>query len=294
MWSRPLNAIPFGSNFSAANADPTLRGTPLPQAFLRPIVGYNNVDMRELGASSNYHSLQATVNRRFQKGLQMGASWTWSKAMDWTDAESQSISSLVPIRQWNYGLAGFDRTHNLKVNWTWDVPGVGVQMPVVKQVLNGWQVSGIGSFTSGAPVNVGFQTTTAVDITGSPTDGPRIDVIGNPVLPAGDRTFYRNFNPDVFALPARGTLGNAGRWVLRGPGTNNWDIAVFKNFPIRERLKLQFRSELYNAFNHTQFTTWDTTARFNPANGQQVNTRLGQATAAAPARIVQFSLRMFF
>jgi hypothetical protein len=294
MWRRPLNAIPLGSNFDPRNADPTQRNVPLQPAFLRPMVGYNNVDMQELAASSNYHSLQMTVNRRFAQGLQFGGSYTWSKAMDYTDAETDSLSAFVPVRQWNYGLASFDRTHNLKVNWLWDVPSTPWKNPILRQTLNGWQVSGIASFVSGAPLTVGYTTTTAVDITGSPTETARIDVLRSPVIAGGDRTFYRNFDPGAFALPARGTLGTAGRWLLRGPGTNNWDIAVFKNFPVRERLRFQFRSEFYNALNHTQFSAWDATARFNPATGEQVNTRLGQATAAAPPRIIQFSLRAYF
>jgi hypothetical protein len=292
LWNRPINAIPFGANFDPANGDPTLPGRPLPPAFLRPIQGFNNINIREAAGSSNYHSLQMTVNRRFQRGLQFGASWTWSKAMDFNDEDGQTISALVPVRVWNYGLASFDRTHNLKINWLYDVPGPR-ENPFLRQVFGGWQLSGIASFVSGRPLSVGFATTTPIDITGSPTDGPRIDVTGNPVLPKSERTFDRNFRTDVFALPARGTFGNSAKTVLRGPGINNWDIAVFKNFPIHEQIRLQFRTEMYNAFNHTQFSAWDTAARFDPA-GNQVNGRFGQATAAQDARIIQLSLRAYF
>jgi len=79
---------------------------------------------------------------------------------------------------------------------------------------------------------------------------------------------------------------------LRGSLTAD-GIAVFKNIPIHERLRVQFRSEFFNVFNHTQFTTWDNTARFDPA-GRQLNGSFGQATAAAAGRIVQFSLRACF
>lgn len=292
LWNRPMNAIPFGANFDPANSDPTLSGRPLAPAFLRPIVGYNNVNIREAAGSSNYHSLQVTVNRRFQRGLQFGASWTWSKAMDYNDEDTQAISSLVPLRVWNYGLAAFDRTHNLKINWLWDVPGPR-NNPVMRQVFGGWQISGIASFISGRPLGVGFNTTTPIDITGSPTDSARIVVTGNPVLSKSERTFEQNFNTSVFALPAQGTYGNSAKTVIRGPGINNWDIAVFKNFPIHEQIRLQFRAEMYNAFNHTQFNAWDTTARFDPV-GNQVNARFGQATAAQDARIIQLSLRAYF
>jgi len=97
---------------------------------------------------------------------------------------------------------------------------------------------------------VGFTTTNNADITGTPSQGARIFVTGNAALPKSERTFSRNFNTDVFQAPAVGTLGNAGRTVLRGPGTENWDLSFFKNFPIREPFRLQFRMETYNAFNH--------------------------------------------
>ncbi len=294
LWARPLNAIPFGANFQRANLDPTAGNRPLPPQFLRPTVGYNNINLTESASSSNYHSMQVSLNRRFKSGLQMGGSWTWSKAMSYNDGDGDVISALVPVRIWSYAKATFDRTHNLRINWLWDVPAPRSTNQVIRAVAGGWQLSGITSFISGAPVSVGFTTTTALDITGSPTDLPRIVVTQNPILPKGERTFDRNFNTAAFALPAVGTYGNAPRTVIRGPGVNNWDAAVFKNLPVvKEHFKLQLRAELYNVFNHTQFTAWDTTARFDPA-GNQVNSAFGRATAAAAPRIIQFSLRGYF
>ncbi len=292
MWQRNLNAIPFGSTFNPANADPT-NGRPLANAFLRPYTGYEDINFREWAGSSNYHSMQVQVNRRFAKGLQLGASWTWSKAMDYTDAHNQNVSTLLPVRVWNYGLASFDRTHVLKVNWLYALPKSPWRAAAARAVLDNWQVSGIASFVSGQPMGVGFSTVNALDITGSPTDGARIYVTGNPVLPKGEQTFSQNFRKDVFRVPAVGTVGNAARTLFRGPGVNNWESAIFKNFPIREQMKLQFRCELYNAFNHTQFSTVDNTARFD-AQGNQTNSRLGEFTAARNPRFVQFALRFTF
>ncbi len=293
MWQRNLNSIPFGANFDPRNADRTANNVPLPQPFLRPMTGYNNINVREFGSNSNYHSLQASANRRFASGVQFGASWTWSKTLDYNDNDTENVSVLVPVRVWNYGLASFDRTHVLKLNWLWDVPPTPLR-GLAGYVVNNWQVSGIASFVSGQPLGIGFSTTTAVDITGSPTDGARIVVTGNPVLPKGERTFAQNFRTGVFQLPARGTIGNAAKNILRGPGINNWDIAVFKNFPLRgDRMRLQFRSEFYNTFNHTQFSGLDTGARFDP-QGNQVNQRLGEFVSARNPRQIQFSLRFYF
>jgi hypothetical protein len=114
------------------------------------------------------------------------------------------------------------------------------------------------------------------------------------VLPKSERTFSRAFRTEVAKMPAIGTIGNAAITNFRGPGINNWDLAAFKNIPLYERLKMQFRWELYNAFNHTQFSAVDATARFDPATGQQVNSRMGQYTAARTPRTMQFALRLSF
>jgi hypothetical protein len=213
--------------------------------------------------------------------------------MDFNDNDTDLVSSLVDVRVWNYGLASYDRTHVLKANWVWDVPNVPVGPRIARAIVNGWQVSGIASFVSGAPSGVGFSTVAATDFTGSPTDGPRIDVIGDPVLSKSERTFSRNFRTEVFRMPAVGTIGNAAKTLIRGPGINNWDVAIFKNIPIREAMRFQFRWEMYNAFNHTQFSAVDTTARFD-AQGAQVNNRFGEFTGARNPRQMQFALRFYF
>ncbi|MBZ5637917.1 MAG: hypothetical protein LAO51_04075, partial [Acidobacteriia bacterium] len=89
----------------------------------------------------------------------------------------------------------------------------------------------------------------------------------------------RYFRTGVFALPAQGAIGNAAKYLLRGRVINTWEISLFRNFRIRERLNTQFRCEAYNAFNHTQFSTVNSTARFD-ATGNQINAALGQYTAS--------------
>src|SRR5262249_13076122 len=154
--------------------------------------------------------------------------------------DTDTVSTLVPVRVWNYGLASFDRTHNLNINWLWSIPKSPWKALPARLVLNDWELSGIASFISGSPLGVSFAQVTVTDITGSPTDGPRIVVTGNPVLPKGERTFSNNFRTDVFQVPAVGTIGNAAKTLIRGPGTNNFDIAIFKSFPVRERMRFQF------------------------------------------------------
>lgn len=299
LWrSRNLNWIPFGANFKPENADPSNPSSPLPPSFLRPYQGFGDIPRIEYDATSNYNALQLTVNRRFAKGVQLGFAWTWSKAMDYGQgssvlpANAGVVSSQVPLSNY-YGLADIDRTHNVRINWVWDLPQFRTGSKALNVITGGWQISGITSFVSGAPTFVNWTTTYNLDVTGSPTDGARVVLVDNPVLPKDERTFSRNFRTDVFRVPAVGTIGNAARTYLRQPGINNWDAVAAKNFQIKERVRLQFRCELYNAFNHTQFSAFDTNARFD-RTGAQVNGNFGAFTAATNPRKIQLAVRASF
>jgi hypothetical protein len=291
-----INAIPFGADFAPQFQDPTTPGKALPAAFQRPYTGYNNISYFTYGGNSSYHSLQVSGNRRFTRGLQFGLAWTWSKAMDYADNNTDLLSTLINPKIWNYSEAGYDRTHVVKISFTYEIPRASNlwHNQVVKGVFDNWQLSGIVSMQSGAPLGIGLGFVNAVDITGSPTDGARVNVMQNPILPKDQRTFAKNFNTAAFRAPAVGTAGNASRYVVRGPGLNNWDMSLYKNIPLyRERVKLQLRGEFYNAFNHTQFTNWNTSATFD-AQGNQANALFGQATAATPARRIQVAMRLAF
>ena len=297
--ARNINAVPFGTNFLPQNRDTsaTSATAALPASLLRPYLGYNNITFYAYDSNSSYHSLQVTANRRFARRFQYGAAWTWSKAMDLVDGDTTAVSTLINPKIWNYGKAGFDRTHILKLSFIWDVPK-GSRLwknPVMKTAFDDWQVSGIATMMSGAPSGVSATLVSTSDITGSPTDtGARPVVLADPRLPRSERTFSRNFNIDAFGPPVIGTPGNAAKDLFRGSGINNWDLSLFKNFRIPwEGLRLQFRGEFYNAFNHTQFSSIDTAARFD-AQGKQTNTRLGEFTPARSPRRVQLALRLTF
>jgi hypothetical protein len=285
-----LNTLPYGAHFAAQNADPTVAGKPLPDNFLRPLPGYAGITYSDNAFDSSYNALLVSANRRFARGLQMGVSYTWSKYMDYT-----GIPLYRPLRVWSYGKDSADQTHVFIVNYTYDVPRASslVQNALVHHALDNWQISGVASFVSGQPSGISYSTTDGADITGG-GDGARIIVTGNPNLGFGDRAFARWFDTSVFARPTKGDPGNAAKDVIRGPGVNNWDLAVSKRFPLKsERRFVQFRAEAYNAFNHTQFAGVNTSASFNPA-GQQVNALFGQVTSTRPPRVLQMSLRLNF
>ncbi|MCC6585541.1 MAG: carboxypeptidase regulatory-like domain-containing protein [Bryobacterales bacterium] len=292
---RNLNLVPYGARFLPQNADPTNPSTWLNDNYFRPYPGYGNINYYENGGTTNYNSMQVTLNRRFTKSLQFGLSYTWSKAMDFSTNEQATVSTYAPRRVWNYGKAAFDQTHNMVLNYIWDVPKLSKRWDNVgtRLVFDNWQVAGFTAFVSGQPSGVGFSTVDGAEITGG-GDGARIVVTGKAPLSHGDRTMLRWFDTSVFQRTPRGSMGNAPKDVFRLPGINNWDISLFKNFPIKSEARyLQFRFEMYNAFNHTQFQSVDSTARFD-VQGNQVNTRFGQVTAARAARVIQLSLRFAF
>ncbi len=192
-----LNPIPMFARFQPQNAG-------LTDNFLRPYQGYANITSTQFVGTSNYNSLQASMRRRFSRGLQFGASYTFSKGLGTASADGDGISSYFSPRSRNYGPLGFNRTQTMSINYLYDIPGLGTKSRIGEPagwVLDHWQLSGITT-SRPAPVYAGFTTTNGADITGS-TDGARIDVISNPYdnIPAG-----HYFNPAAFAVPVKGDV----------------------------------------------------------------------------------------
>jgi hypothetical protein len=117
-----LNAVPYGTRFLPSSIDPTTGTTALPDNFLRPLPGYADIQYIEMASTSNYHSLQTQVNKRFSQGLQFGASWTWSKLMNLVNGNNDAVNPFLDFRMRNYGKGNFDRTHNFVLNYTYNMP----------------------------------------------------------------------------------------------------------------------------------------------------------------------------
>jgi len=293
--SRNLNTVPFGAQFLRANSDPTNPSQPLPDNFFRPYPGYASITYNEASGTSNYNSLQFGANRRFANGPQIGLTYTYSKAMGLTGDDGGALPMYVSYRVWSYGKLNYDQTHALAFSYVWDLPRASRLLPnaVVRAVFDHWTASGVTTFASGLPMGITLTTTDGANISGG-GDGTRVVALQNPLLSRGDRSILKWFNTSAFGRPAVGTFGNAPKDVFRGPGTNNWDITFMKKTPIRgESVYLQYRAELYNAFNHSQFLGVDSTARFDPA-GNQVNGRFGQLIASRPPRVIQLAVSLYF
>ena len=201
-----INTLRPGVRFEPSSIDPTT-GRALPDVFLRPISGYGGIGHTESSGTSNYNSLQVQVNRRFQKGLQIGGSYTWSKAMDLTSSDGGGLPYYLNQRSRLYGKAQFDETHIFVANYLWDLPKASQKWNNLfsRVVLDNWQLSGITTYASGLPQGINFSTTDNADITGG-GDAGRVNMRANPILSRGQRSVDKWFNTDAFDRPGRGTL----------------------------------------------------------------------------------------
>src|SRR5260370_31633184 len=141
--ARSLNSVPYGTNTLASSIDATT-GKPYPINFLRPVQGFGDIQYNEYASNSRYHSMQTMVNRRFSRGLMFGAAWTWSKTMDTVDGNNV-INPFVNPKVWDYGKAGYDRTHTLVINFDYTTPKLSTQWNnlVSRSVLYNWELSAV-------------------------------------------------------------------------------------------------------------------------------------------------------
>ena len=207
-----------------------------------------------------YDALQVSLNKKTSHGLTFLLSYTWSKTLDigsdgWFAADGSSVQDPYHLNN-DKGLAGFDVPQIFTAHWVYDLPfGAGKKFETghrpIDAIVGGWQVNGITNFTSGQLYNV--SAANSIPNVGSILQ-ERANLVGDPGsrscpngAAAGTRTCW--FNTSAFAVPATGTFGNFSRDVLRGDGRNSLDLSVFRNFPITERTRIEFRAEAFNVTN---------------------------------------------
>jgi hypothetical protein len=274
--------VPPGTQFTSAN-------TPLLNA-LRPFKGYTAINSIEPWFNSNYHSLQASLEKRFSGDSLITASYTYSK--DLTD--NRSDRSSAPQNSYNfhegeYGLAQFDRRHIFTASYVYDLPFFRGQKGAAGHILGGWELSGITQIGTGLPLNPAINATldpSGLGILGPSASSPRPDWVCNPNV-GGARTRAQWFNTSCLVSPPAGqvTPGNAGRSIINGPGYNRWDFSIFKNIAFRESVRLQVRGEAFNVFNHTNPLGINTTVGA---------TTYGQITSYHDPRIIQLGAKFYF
>jgi hypothetical protein len=287
LWKRNINPTPVGATWvdvNPQNADPTNKSTALPTNFLRPIQGYGDINMYEFASTANYNSLQASVNRRWKRGLLLGAAYTFSKVLGSNKDDYSNVSAMLPPRRWNYGPLSYDRNHVASLRYSWTLPKLGRRLHVraLGIVTGNWELSGTARFQTGGPFTPGCcNFVNWYDVTGS-TEGARVMVI-DPQAPPAQR----------FGPPLKGTFGNAGSNVLRLPGINVWDTSLYRNVKFTERLTAKLRVETYNTFNHTNFTGVNQSPRFQGQwDWTQVDPTFLTYTSSSNQRRVQFAMNL--
>jgi hypothetical protein len=241
------------------------------------IIEYKNI------INSTYNALQLTLNKRFSNGFTLLASYTFSRTIDGISLETDGFNGQDPLNlRGDKGLADFDTRHRTVASFLYELPGM--KSGWGKWVAGGWQTNGILSIQGGTP----FTVTSGQDRALSGVGTQRPDLVGNPYMDTGrsrGELITRYFNPAAFTLPPTGSYGNTGRNTILGPGRWNMDFALFKAFPIREGMKLHFRWELFNFFNHANLN--------NPVANISV-ADVGQIRGTSSPRIMQFGLRLAF
>ena len=355
---RNLNFIPYGATFLKANQDPSRYpggivpdedpartqvyrdaglkfdgSKALTAEFLRKYPGYNDIAYRENAGTANYHSLQATMQRRYKQGLTYGLTYTWSKAMGTSNNDGQFVNPIC-TRCYDYRLLDFDRTHVFSVNYVWNLPTFSRRLGdhwMAKQVLDGWELSGITQFQTGQPAEAGFAISgvnLGQRITGSYTEGPRLLLTRDPYksITQSRETWW---DYTAARLPDVGSQGLGPRSYLRRPGINVTDFSIFKNFRFSGEASryLQVRVEMFNAFNTPQFDNmstgltyqidsnfsnyaarqqaapaWIANTRGGPNAPSAATDRLGRAVGEVNAqpgfvsssRIIQLAMKLYF
>ena len=237
-----------------------------------------------------YHSWQVQAIKRFSRGFSINASYVLSKSIDTMSSNvfSNLLRNPFNIRD-NRGRSDFDQRHAVIASWLWS-PSFRFSHVLARAILGDWTVSGLHTFSSGAPMSFSMGDDVALDGTGNsqnaqfkPDAGPlqrdhasRADMIA------------RFFNTEVFVPTAqvpRGIYGNAGRNILSGPASANTDVAVMRDFPLRERTRLQFRGEFFNLLNQVNFAQPNTTVN---------SSAFGTIRSAGAAREIQFALKLMW
>ena len=239
---------------------------------------------QESTGNASYHALQTTARYRASSGLTLMSSYTWSKSLDY--GQDYSIQG-VPHQdgenpQLEYGPSNWDLRHTWRLSWVYEVPKIMSSKPVLSYIASGWELSGMTTVNSALPLNL----TTGRDNSLTANGNDRPDVVGDWRLP-DNRTrgekIAQFFNTSAFAQNQNGQFGNLSRNAMRGSRLVQTDLGIIKNFRFRETYNIQFRTELFNAFNQVNFG--------NPS-GVVTAANFGRLTTALDPRLIQFALKL--
>jgi hypothetical protein len=302
------------------NVQSILINTLEPSIFFVPYRGYSAIEQRQMTGNSNYNSLQVNYRHTFGYGLAFQAAYTWSHELDnmfqggGCNCNGTNGVNDEDLSRW-YGTGGLNQEQMLVMNYVYELPFLKkAANPVVRNVLGGWEISGVTSFLDGHPIAVSCGIAGMATGIGGPAQCNSLGALGVKKGTVDDPQFGPTptwFDPALIGqvtvpqLSANnqpGMFGYMGKYALTGPGRNNWDLAILKNFQVPwfhgEHSSAQFRAESYNTFNHPQWTGVNLfcsslTAPGAPCNGSQ-NIGNGEVSSAALPRILQLGLKFIF
>jgi hypothetical protein len=255
-------------------------GGTLTANLYRPYQGWSNIAPMELAANSNYNSLQFSLRLTEWRHLTVNTAYTWSHAFDIIDGEIFSNISNPFNRRWDYGPSGFDRRHISETSFIYKFPFLlNSTNRALKTGLGGWELSGIALFESGNPFSIGAGPDN-LGYGGGTTN--RANIVAPVSYP---KTRFQWFSTASFQQPGALQWGTAARNGVVGPGRNNWNMALFKAFQIKEAVHFEFRAETFNTFNHTQL---------GGPSSSVTSGNFGQITSANAPRIFQLGLKFMF
>ena len=254
----------------------------------RPYPRYRSILQSDFNANSSYNALVGRYHHRFSRGIDFRAEYTFGKALyDGWELGGATNNQIANNRALDKGPTSFNVKHRAVISALWNLPlgrgkAFGSSMPKgLDYAVGGWVVTTIATFSNGLPVFI-----TVPNRTGSPFVGHRPNRTCSGVLESADlRRSGQFIDTSCFQDTERGFFGNSDRAPISGPGRNNFDIGIQKQFPITEARYVQFRVEMFNAFNHAQFR--------NP-NGAVANRNFGLVGGARPPRLVQLGLKLVF
>ena len=306
VYVQQLEQLPLGLTTST----PILSTVNNVSAAILPYKGYSTINFSRFGASSAYNGLQVKVSRRFSDRLTVNADYTWSKAIDLEDQDNQAnvIPDYTQIKKF-YAPAGFDRRNVFNFQYVYNLPEFRGSNKLVQLTAGGWEYSGVTQFWSGSPCLSGSSPTSdGCDLSSSGNLGNggfghiRPDYVGGQILTPHNHNLPPKqnpmwFNPAVFAAPAPGSFGNFRRNSIYGPGIDNFNMSLFKNFNFTENTRIQIRFEAFNVFNHTQWGNINVPLSAPtsgiPFSGANAGSS-GQITSARDPRQLQFGGKFYF
>jgi hypothetical protein len=267
----------------------------IPSIVRTPYFGFAQLFQAEDVVSSNYHSLQAKLDKRFSHGLSFLASYTYSHSIDGASVffgSGANATTIFPQDNYNLkaerGSSDFDIRHRLSWSFNYEVPSLH-SLP--KLLGEGWEVGGILTLQTGQP----FSVLTGEGLSGTGLGNDRPNLVGNPN--AGPHTVQQWFNTSAFVPNLPLTFGTAGRNIVTGPGYRDFDFSILKNMKIGERMNAQFRAEFFNITNHPSFALPSNIlaapnfgALFTTPDAAQNNVGLG----SGGPRLIQFALKLSF